>query len=143
MSTIFLEQFLAVVGVATCLLISARMGQVVSEMQPVWPLPGLYLVEMNIVSLLGLFGVVGNSSGRFSLRVGLTWAAAGILLAFAIMGAWSIGLFFLPVVLIFAVTAILSNRRQGQNMLLYVGISILAAMAQVALMWVVIRIVNL
>ena len=53
------EQFLAVVGAAACLLISARIGQVVSGTQPIWPLPGLYLVEINIVSVLGLFGVSG------------------------------------------------------------------------------------
>ena len=136
----FLEQFLAVVGAAACLLISARIGQVVGAMQAIWPLPGLYLLEISIVSVLGLFGVLGNSSGRFSVRIALTWAAVGILLAFVIMGAWSIGIFFSPVVLIFAVAAILSNRRQGQNMLLHAGISLLAAIAQVALMLAAIRI---
>lgn len=135
-----LEQFLAVVGGAACLLISARIGQVVSATQPVWPLPGLYLVEMSIVSVLGMFGVLGYSSGRFSVWIALTWAAVGILLAFVLMGAWSIGLFFSPVVLIFAVAAILSDRRQGRNILLHAGISLLAAMAQVVLMLAAIQI---
>ncbi len=136
----FLEQFLAVVGAAACLLISARIGQVVGATQPMWPLPGLYLVEMSIVGVLGLFGTLGNGSGRSSLRIGLTWAAVGILLAFVLMGAWSIGPFFSPVVLIFAIAAILSSRRQGQNMLLHAGISFLAAIAQAALMLAAIRI---
>ena len=136
----FLEQFLAVVGAAACLLITARIGQVVGGMQPMWPLPGLYLVEMSIVSVLGMFGILGNSLGRSSLRIGLTWAAVGILLAFVIMGAWSIGPFFSPVVLIFAIAAILSNRRQGQKIFLYMGIGLLAAIAQAALMLAAIRI---
>ncbi len=136
----FPEQFLAVVGAAACLLISARIGQAVGAMQAIWPLPGLYLVEMNIVSVLGLFGVLGNSSGRSSLRIGLTYAAVGILLAFVLLGAWSIGPFFLPVVLIFAVAAILSSRKQGQNIFLHMGIGFLAAVAQVALMLAAIQV---
>ncbi len=132
------EQFLALVGVVVCLIISARIWPLVSGQQPMWPLPGLYLLEMGAMSLPGAFSVVRGhpKDGR------LTWAGVGVILAFALIGAWSIGLAYLPVVAIFAITAILVDRRQRQNMVAHWGIAVVAGLAQIALMFAAIRVLD-
>ena len=101
-----------------------------------WPLPGLYLVEMVALSIIGMLSIVlGNPPGGT-----VSWVVAGVLLAFVVMGAWSIGPLFLPIALIFAVTAILADRGRNRRIVFQLGLSVIAAIAQVALMLAAIRI---
>lgn len=104
-----------------------------------WPLPDLYLLEMLAASALGTWGIWSNESKQLPLRGILIWAVAGILFAFAIMGAWSVGFLYIPVAGLFAIAAILSDRRQGNNLVIHLGAGLAAALAQAALMLVVIR----
>ncbi|HJW82780.1 MAG TPA: hypothetical protein VJ754_00615 [Anaerolineae bacterium] len=138
-STRSLERFFALTAAAVCLVISARIWQVLSGQQPMWPLPGLYLLEILVASAIGMFGILRSDSEWSAPGGGLTWAAIGVLLAFAVMGAWSVGLLYSPVVVILVITAVLSDRRRNQNMLVHWGIGLIAALAQVALMLAVIR----
>jgi hypothetical protein len=132
------EQFLAAVGVMVCLIISARVWQLIGSQQPMWPLPGLYLLEMMVMSLLGLFSTV-----RGHARDGMVmWAIVGVFLAFALMAAWSIGLAFLPVAALFAAAAILMDRRRPQNKIVLLGMCALGSLAQTALMFAVIRMLD-
>ena len=136
-----LEQFLAIVGTAVCLIVCARIWQVLSGAQPMWPLPGLYLLEMIVVSLIGMLGILTGDSEQSTLAGSLAWAAAGALTAFVAMGAWSIGFLFLPVALIFMITAILADRRRRRNLVVHLGVGVMAAIAQVALMLAAIRLI--
>jgi hypothetical protein len=63
----------------------------------------------------------------------------GVLFAFVIMGAWSVGFLFLPVAGLFAVTAVLSDRRQHEKLVFHLGAGLAAAVAQASLMLFVIR----
>ena len=132
------EIFLAAAGAFVSLLLSVRAGQVVSLSQPMWPLPGLYLIETAGVSFIALLGIVRGGS----LGASVAWSIVGLLLAFAAMGAWSIGLLFLPVALIFALAANLSDRRQGLSVMRHIGLSVLAGMAQIILMFTVVRLMQ-
>lgn len=70
----------------------------------------------------------------------LTWVAVGVLLGFVVMGAFSIvGLLFVPVALVFMIAAILADHRRRRNLIVHLGIGVLVAMIQVALMFAVIR----
>lgn len=137
-TTFALERFLAVIAAAISLTVSIRIGQVVGGQQPVWPLPGLYLVEMVALSVIAMIGLARDtvSGGAVS------WVVVGVLGAFVVMGAWSVGLVFLPVALIFASTAILSTRRHRRNMRLRIGLGIAAGAAQIVLMFAAIRLLN-
>jgi len=101
-STRIIEQFFAFVGAIICLIVSVRVLQVVGEQQAMWPLPGLYLLEMLVASGLAVFAVLGDEAKQSRLRPVLIWVAVGMLLAFTIMGAWSIGFLFAPVASLFA-----------------------------------------
>jgi hypothetical protein len=139
-STCKLERFLAVLGTTVCLVISAGIWQALRTLQPLWPFPDLYLLEMLAASSLVMWGIWSNGSGQGSLRGILTWAGIGIILGFVILGVFSIGFFYIPVAGLLAGAAILSDRRQGHNLIVYLGMGMAAALAQAALMLAVIRV---
>jgi hypothetical protein len=130
-----LERFLAIVGAVVCLIITLRIWQVFSGQQPMWPLPGLYLVEMAGLSAIGMLCIIRDDPRGGSVA----WIIVGVLLAFAVIGAWSIGPLFLPVALIFVLTAILSDRRRNRRIVFHLGLCVVAAIAQAALMLAAIR----
>jgi hypothetical protein len=138
-STRNLEQLLVVIGAILCLIVSACIWLVFSRQQPMWPLPDLYLLEMLAASALATFDILSNGSKQLSLRGILIWAAVGVLLAFVVMAAWSIGFLFAPVAGLFAIAAILSDRRQGRHIVVHSGVGLAAALAQAALMLAFIR----
>ncbi len=133
------ERFLAITGTIVCIIISARIWQVLSPGQPMWPLPNGYLLEMILVSIIGMFGILENDSKQTVLKEWLTWTTVGILSAFAVMGAWSIGFFFIPVALIFLAAALLAGRRRHRNLATHLGMGFLAAILQIVLMLAIIR----
>ena len=138
-STHNLERMLAVIGTAVCLIVSILIWQALSAQQPMWPLPDLYLMEMFAACVLGIWCIWNSRSGRSPLRGYLVWLVVGILFAFVIMGALSIGFLFVPVAGLFAVAAVLSDRRQHEKLVLHFGAGLAAAVAQATLMLFVIR----
>ena len=138
-STHKLEQFLTVIGTAVCLIVTAGIWQVIRAQQPMWPLPDLYLLEMLAASVLGLWCIWSSGSGQSPVRGILIWAVVGVLFAFVIMGAWSVGFLFIPVVGLFAIAAVLFDRRQGHNLVVHLCVGLAVAFIQAALMLTVIR----
>lgn len=102
-----------------------------------WPLPGLYFIEMVALSVVSAVAFVGGDP-RGKL---ITWGAVGIFSAFSIVGAWSVGFFYLPVAFIFGVIAITSDVRNKQQIAAHVGICIIAGIAQAVLMFAAIRLI--
>jgi hypothetical protein len=66
----------------------------------------------------------------------------GVFGAFAVMGAWSIGLLFLPTGILFLIAARLSTRRHKQRLTIHLSLFAVAAISQVSLMLVAIRLVS-
>jgi hypothetical protein len=133
-STHRLERLLAVLAAAVCVLVCALIWQVVSAQQDMWPLPALYLLEMVAASLLGLWDTWSNETRPAPYGGMVTWVATGILLAFVILGAWSVGFLYIPVAVLLAAAAVLSDRRQGRSLALHMGVGLGAAFAQAVLM---------
>ena len=136
-STRTLERLLAALAAAICLILCALIWQAVSAQQPMWPLPALYLLEMLAASILGVWDIWSGETRQHGAIV--TWVVTGILLAFVIIGAWSVGFLFIPVTGLLAISAVLSDRRLGRNLALHLGVGFAAALAQAALMLGVIR----
>lgn len=130
-----LDLFLAILGGATCLILTIAVWRVVSSYQGMWPLPALYLLEMSAVAIVAAWMVAHNGHAA----VLAAWAAAGILFAFSIVGAWSVGLFYLPVAIIFSVVALISDARTRHPVAQHLGFFLLAAIAQAAIMFGAIR----
>jgi len=138
-STRKLERLLAALAAAICLILCTLIWQVLSAQQPMWPLPALYLLEMPAASILGLWDIWSGETRPSPSGGIVTWAVTGILFAFVIIGAWSVGFLFIPVAGLFGIAAVLSDRRQGHNLVVHLGVGLAAALAQTALMLAVIR----
>jgi hypothetical protein len=95
-----------------------------------WLLPGLYFIEMVALSLISTFIFVrGDPHGSL-----ITWLAAGAIIAFSILGAFSVGFFYLPVALLLGVISITWDVRNKQHILAHLGIFLIAGLGQSILM---------
>ncbi len=89
---------LAAVGTASLLLVVTLFGrsQASPDLRSLWPLPGLYLLEIAGLALVSWIGIVFSGPNRAAWLPALPWAAGGALFAFVVLGAWTIGLFLIP-----------------------------------------------
>ena len=125
-----LEQILAIMAAVVCLAITLVFWFSISSYQGMWPLPGLYFVEMVSLSFISTFIFV-RGDARGSL---MTWVAAGVFSAFSFLGAASVGFFYLPVALMFSVISLTWDIRNKQNRPARLGIFLIAGIAQSTLM---------
>ena len=125
-----LERILAIMAAVVCLAITLVFWFSLSPYQSMWPLPGLYFVEMVSLSFISTFIFV-RGDPRGSL---MTWVAAGVISAFSILGAASVGFFYLPVALMFGVIALTWDVRNKQQLMAHLGIFLMAGIVQSVLM---------
>ncbi len=129
------ERFLAILGVVVCLMVTVPIWWSISAQQTMWLLPGLYFVEMVVLSIISAFLFIrGNPRDK-----NLIWGAVGVFCGFSILGAFSVGFFYLPVALIFAVISVTSDVRNKQRITAHLGVFAIAAVMQAALMFAAIR----
>ncbi len=123
-----------VVCLITCLVIFQSLLS--DPHQEIFPLPALYLLEMIVASLVAAIGTFkdGERWGR------VIWAAGGIIAAFVLMGAWSIGFLFIPTAIFVLITALLSRQRRHTQFLIGAIIYAGAFVTQIILMFAAIRI---
>ena len=126
------EKFLSIVNAILCMIICLRIAQTIGT--DLFPLPGLYLIELIIVSAAVVFVIFQKHSGGVQDWDVMIWAAAGIFLSFSILGAWSIGFFFLPSALLLLLLGVLSDLRRGRKFLIHAGLGLLAGAFQAAIM---------
>jgi hypothetical protein len=130
-----LERFLAILGAAACLIVTIMVWLSVSASQNIWPLPGLYFIEMVALSSLGAFTFIRNHPHDKLI----TWGVAGVLSIFSILGAWSVGLAYAPIALIFVAISVISDVRNKQPILAHLGVFFIAGLVQLVLMLAAIR----
>ena len=123
------ERVLAILAAVLCLIITILVWLSESSRQAMWPLPALYFLEVVSLSILSAFMFVrGDPWGPF-----LTWGAAGVIGVFSILAALSVGMFYFPLALIFAILSITSDKRNKKHIPAHLGTFFLAGIAQFAL----------
>ena len=128
------EWIAALVGAVNCIYVPLAVNQ--------WdfPLPSLYFVEIFLLGLMVIVFVAWRT--QFNERWYLVpWIAAGIILAFVVLGGFSIGFFLIPAFLAFIVVGILADLQSGNSKAAHLAALIIAALAQSAVMYVAIRFV--
>jgi len=133
-----LERFLAILAAVACVAITIVIWSNVSAYQGMWPLPALYFIEIAVLSVISALTFVhGGPSAR-----ALMWGAVGVLGAFCILGMFSVGPLYLPIFFIFAAVSVTSSLRDRQHIAAHLAVCLLAAIAQAALMLVVVRLLE-
>jgi hypothetical protein len=130
----FNRALLILAGV-TSLVTTAFLWTETAAHQEMWPLPGLYFIEVVLLPGLAVyFGFDESTSAAV-----ITWAIVGAMLGFVLIGALSVGFFYLPAVLFLGVGAALGRHDRAAHYFLGIGVALLAAMAQVGMMLLLIR----
>lgn len=122
------EWLAALVGVINCLLVPALFAQ-----QNAFPLPALYFLEIALAGA-SVMALVALSRDDKAAGMPIPWIAAGILLAFVILGGFSIGPFLIPAFLAFVLVGLLRDAQSGAAMARGVGVLLVAAVVQAAVM---------
>jgi hypothetical protein len=108
----------------------------ISAYQAMWLLPGLYLLEMVWLPLIGISLTMLHTR---NVVLGM-WAITGAILGFAILGAMSIGLAYIPVFILMGLSTILSPDQGLRDYLFGFIVAILAGAAQAGYMLAAIRV---
>lgn len=130
------ELALAALALAASLAMSLYWGFVLAAQQQMWPFPGLYLVETAALPAL----VCAASWRGWPWRTRLASAAAGALAAFSILGALSIGFFYLPATALLLAAALAGRRVTGEGLAMGAAFFVAGAVAQAALMLLLISV---
>lgn len=129
-STHPLARFLAVLGAAACLAITAAVWRSVGANQPMWPLPALYFIELMLLGIAVAALFLGESpSGAV-----LAWGAAGVFAAFSVLGAWTVGFLYLPTTVLLFAASILEDLGAKANLPAHAAVCLTAGVVQAALM---------
>lgn len=125
------EWVAALIGALNCVLVSITFAQLD---QPMWPLPGLYLIEIALTGLVVAIYVAIRPRLEATGWNALPWLAAGFMLAFVILGGFSIGLFLIPALVAFIVTGLLIDFQTSGSTGAHIGLFFVAALIQGAVM---------
>jgi hypothetical protein len=108
----------------------------VSALENLYPLPLLYFIEIIALSFLAILGLNTSvpQSNRSRWVPVLPWIAVGGLLAFVLLGGFSIGFYLIPGMLAFVAAGTLADRRQNRHLAGHAAILIVAAVVQVTIM---------
>jgi hypothetical protein len=129
------EQIGAALAATACLILTFRVWSLVAAAQSTWPLPALYFVEISALSMASAIAYAAGSP----TRPVIVWATFGVLAAFAILGVWTVGVFYVPVAALYLLLAVGADMRHKDNVLMHLGLGALAALAQAAAMLLLAR----
>jgi len=121
-----------ITGASLCLAVTLGIWGGVARNQPIWPLPGAYLVELLSLSLV----CAGLWIANHRMAEVATWIVLGALAGFSWMARLSVGAFYAPVALVFGVGALISPVRARIGLVGRLGIGLLVALAEVGLILV-------
>ena len=129
------EWYLALLAAAVCSVISIRLYALVGTMQPVWPFPAVYLVEVTSLAWVGVYALSrgGGSSAATACVV------AGAVAGFTILGVLSIGLYYAPVAVLLGVAAGWAAWRNQLSLAIAIAAFAFAVAAQMVLMLAILR----
>lgn len=131
------EKPAALVAAAGCIVITTIVWRELAPYQPMWPFPAMYFVE---VMALGA-AAAGFFLWSHAERTVIGWIATGAFTAFAILGAWTVGMLYVPSAVGFAAASALSAVRQRTPALKSISIFASASLVQAALMLIMARLV--
>lgn len=133
-----LEWLFSIIGALNCILVAVLFtnSQITGVgLTNIWPLPLIYFVEIFILGIVCLIAVAmlrHNSVSRWS---GIPWICSGVLLALVILGAWTIGFYLIPAMILFLIVGILVDKRTQDDITLHLIFFVSAGIVQASLVF--------
>lgn len=123
------EWLAALIGAGNCILVPMAFA---GSQENLFPLPGLYFIQIALVGALVL-AFVALRPGLGVRWLALPWLAAGIILAFVVLGGFTIGFYLIPALIAFIAIGLLAVRQRG-SVAQHFGFMVAAAVGQGAIM---------
>jgi hypothetical protein len=101
----------------------------------IWPLPLIYFIEIFFIGILGVIAMANIQKQPNPFWLGILWICSGILLAFVILGAWTIGFFLIPAMILFLLVGVTLNNRSQGNIPLHLIYFVAVGIAQSTLVF--------
>jgi hypothetical protein len=131
-----IDLFISGIGAAICIVTTLTIWFSISSNQPMWLLPGAYFLELMVGALVCVLAILL----WFPRSSQISWIYSGILVAFIVIGAFSVGFFYIPVFLLFGSLSIILDLRIKKSIIVHLGFFLGAAILQAVIMLVLIRI---
>ena len=130
-----LEWIFSILGALNCIIVAVlftiyQLPQTGGKLTDIWPFPLVYLVEIGILGILPVVSVGLLKEDKKSHWTVVPWICSGILIAFVILGAWTIGFYLIPAMLLFLFVGIFADRRTRGDIPLHIIFYVVAAIAQ-------------
>ncbi len=110
---------------------------------PIWPLPGLVLVDWMLLALIGFITTYFCFRGGLTRWLDATWVITGALIPLGILGIFSIGLAVLFAFFLFAVSTIFFTIRQKGKLLRSFGLLMLGSIGNLGVLAIIIVLGNI
>ncbi len=129
----FLEWVFCLLGALNCFIVSiVFIFPQLSDagLSSIWLFPLVYFIEMIFIGIVCILAILQLKDNLKSTWSGVPWICSGVLLAFVILGAWTIGFFLAPAMILFLLTGILVDRRTQGDIALHLIFFISAGLFQ-------------
>ena len=100
------------------------------DLSNIWPFPAIYFLEMITLGIMCVIAVARNKIQPKSIWSGIPWICSGILFAFVILGAWTIGFYLIPAMVLFFIVGIMADRRINGDIALHLIYFVSGGIAQ-------------
>jgi uncharacterized membrane protein len=126
----FIEWVFVLLGAAICILVVLMFAA--QQPDDLWPAPGIYFLEIIFLALAALISkFFENQPEKRDYNI-ITWIAAGALLAFVILGGFSIGPYLFPAMISFGLAGTAADLSHRRPIFPRLGQVLVAAVVQVA-----------
>lgn len=130
-----LDWFLSIGAAINCVVVVVLFAilnspDLIADLPNLWPYPLIYFIEIlsiAIVCIITLWMIQKTNKSNLS---GIFWISSGILLSFVILGAWTIGFFLVPAMVILLILGIISDRRLNNDIPRHIIFFVSAGIAQ-------------
>lgn len=135
-----LEWIFSILSALNCIIITVlftvyQIPQPGGSLIDIWPFPLIYFIEIIVLGILPVVAVSmmrEDEKSRWSL---VPWICSGILMAFVILGAWTIGFYLIPAMVLILIAGIFADRRTHGDIPLHLIFFVVGGIAQASLVF--------
>lgn len=134
-----MEWVMSILGAMNCILVAVifMMPNITGAgLTSIWPFPLIYFIEISVLGIVCVIAVGKLRNNLESRWSGIPWICSGVLLALVILGAWTIGFFLIPAMILFLIVGILADRRTQGNIALHLIFYVSAGVIQASLVFI-------
>ena len=130
-----LEWLFSILGALNCIIVAllfaiSQLPHPVGGLIAIWPFPLFYFIEITLIGILSVLAVSLLRANTKSAWTGIPWLCSGILVAFVILGAWTIGFYLIPAMIFFLLVGVFIDKRTQGDIPLHIIFFVVGGISQ-------------